>query len=105
MTDLTIHSERQIARRGLTLDQVGYVLTYGQRLHRTGALICFLRQRDIPVWDRANPEITRLEGVAVVLSKDGETIITVWRNARQGLKHIRRKPNYSVCPQDDHAWD
>lgn len=104
MTDLTLHSERQIARRGLTPVQVAYVLTYGQRLHRAGVLICFLRQRDIPIWDRANPEAARLEGVAVVLSKDGGTVITVWRNARRGLKNIRRKPKYRLCLLDEPPW-
>jgi hypothetical protein len=67
-------------------------MCYGQRFHRAGALIYYLRRRDVPEWDRADDRWMKLVGTAVVLTKDGRTVLTTWRNRRNGLKHIKRKP-------------
>ncbi len=88
------HSAQRAAQRNLNPDEVQYVLWYGQHLRRDGALIYYLRQRDIPEWDRADDHWTRLAGTAVILARDGRQVITVWRNRRRGFKIIRQKPRY-----------
>lgn len=87
----TTHSIQRSAQRGLTAAQVTYVLLHGQRFHRDGALVYYLRRRDIPDCDRRQDAWMRLAGTAVVLAPDGCTVITVWRNQRSGLQHIRKK--------------
>lgn len=93
------HARLRTAQRNLAPDQVRYVMTYGQRVHRAGALIYFLRRRDIPEWDQSADRWARLEGTAVILTKDGRRLITAWRNRRDGLKQIRRKAKYRRATQ------
>lgn len=87
----TDHSKRQAARRGLSHDELEYVLFYASRHHRAGAIIYYLREVDLPLVDRNQQYACRLIGTAVVMARDQRTIITVWRNRRSGLKHILRK--------------
>jgi len=91
MWRLSEHSLSRIAQRNLSNTDIEYVVANGQRFHRAGALIYYLRQRDVPEWDRANNQRMRLNGTAVILTKDAQTVITVWRNRRGGLKRIRCK--------------
>jgi hypothetical protein len=84
------HSKLRLAQRHLSPSDIDYVLDYGQIYHRAGVEFYFLRRRDVPAWDQAS-EYYRLAGTAVLLSKDGQTLITTWRNQRGGLKHILRK--------------
>jgi len=92
------HSLQRAAQRGLSNEEIEYILWYGQRHRRSGVIIVYLRRRDIPTTDMWRADVTRLEGTAVVLTRDGRVILTVWRNRRNGLKHIRRKPDYGVNP-------
>lgn len=94
MIDFSQHAKVRTAQRNLTKKEIGYVLVYGQKFHKAGALIYFLRNRDIPDWDRSDPELMRLVGTAVLLTKDGRLVVTVWRNRSNGLKHIKRKPDF-----------
>jgi hypothetical protein len=83
----TDHSAFRSAQRGLTDEEIEYVYQFSSRFHQGGAMICFLRQRDLPA---AN----HLVGTALVLDKEGKTLITVWRNRRSGMKIIRKKTRY-----------
>jgi len=101
----TDHSTVRAAQRNLSGEEVYYVMHYGKQFHKAGALICFLRRRDIPEWDQCNDRLIKLVGTAVILTKDGRTVITVWRNRKQGLKKIKRKPEfdrYSSWEQSSH---
>jgi hypothetical protein len=69
-------------------------LTDGQYFHRAGAKFYYLRRRDIRQWE--------LAGTAIILAKDGRTLITTWRNRRRGLKIIRLKRERSS--RKEH-WD
>ena len=90
----TEHFESRAAQRNLSVDAIEYILEYGKRIHRAGVLFYFLRDCDIPARDRVYEQITRLAGTAVVVTKDREAIITIWRNRKEGLKNIKRKPRY-----------
>jgi hypothetical protein len=87
----TDHSRRQAARRGLSHDELEYVLFHASHYHRAGAIIYYLREDDLPVADRNQAYACRLVGTAVVMARDRRTIITVWRNRQSGLNHILRK--------------
>lgn len=94
----TQHGARRAAQRNLSEDDIHYITTYGQRFHRAGALIYYLRRRDLPEWDRAAAQWARLAGSAVICTPDGRTLLTVWRNGQGGLKRIRRKTPYTHTP-------
>lgn len=91
---LSDHSNQRLAQRNLSEDEIEIVIAYGQKLHRAGAVFYYLRRCDLPL--PVSPEVERLVGTAVVLSRDETTLITAWRNRRKGLKTIRCKPEYSL---------
>jgi hypothetical protein len=88
---LTDHARQRMAQRNLRRKDVAYIMGYGRTFHRAGAVFVHLRRKDIPVKDRYDPAITRLEGATIVLSDTESVIMTVWRNRDQGLRQIRRK--------------
>jgi hypothetical protein len=90
MFTFTDHSRRRAAQRNLSVAEIEYVLTYGQYFRRAGAEFYYLRRRDIREWELSS-DLSRLAGTAIILAKDGQTLITTWRNRRTGLKNIRRK--------------
>jgi len=90
MFNFTNHSRWRAAQSNLSAVDIEYVRAYGQRFHRAGAEFYYLRRRDIPEWDLAS-DLSRLAGTAIILTKDGRTLITIWRNQRHGLKNIRCK--------------
>ena len=94
MLQHTVHSAFRSAQRGLSDDEIEYVLQYGSYYHRGGALIYFLRRQDVPLPDRRSDWAMYLVGTALVVSNDGHTLLTAWRNRRKGLKLIRKKPQY-----------
>jgi hypothetical protein len=106
MAQFNRHSAQRAAQRNLSPEKVRYVITYGRQFRRAGALIYYLRRRDVPEWDRADDHWMRLAGTAVILTKDGRTVITVWRNRHNGLKRIRRKPEYDALrvEQEHEEW-
>ena len=95
MKNLSTHAYRRAVQRGLPIDAIDYILDHGQVFHRAGAMFYYLRKRDIPQIDLKYELISRLEGTAVVVAKDKQTIITVWRNRDNGLKNIRNKSRYT----------
>jgi len=88
---LTDHARQRMAQRNMSCKDVGYIMDYGQVLHRSGAVFIHLGHKDIPTEDRGDPAIARLEGATVVLGDSESVVLTVWRNREQGLRHIRRK--------------
>lgn len=96
MAHPSLHSLQRGAQRNLNSNELEYVIQHGQALHRAGAVFYYLRNCDVPSGDLTNDQITRLVGTAVVISRDGRTVITTWRNRRYGLKKIKRKPKYDI---------
>lgn len=90
----TTHSAIRSAQRGLTNDGIEYIYQFASRYHAGGALIYFLRQRDLPPADQRSDFALRLVGTALVVSQDGSKLLTAWRNRRTGLKQIRKKTTY-----------
>ena len=94
MLQASMHVRNRASQRGLPPGAIDYVIDHGTTFHRSGVIFYYLRKCDIPEQDLVYEQITRLEGTAVVVSKDKQQIITVWRNRDKGLKHIKRKPKY-----------
>ncbi len=85
------HSAMRASQRHLDPLAIEYVLEYGRRYHQAGALLYYLGQRDIPEPDQRYDMCSRLAGTAVVMSRDGRTVITVWRNRNIGRKRLQTK--------------
>ncbi|MBK8905958.1 MAG: DUF4258 domain-containing protein [Anaerolineaceae bacterium] len=86
---LSAHVRLRMAQRNLNWEDIHFVLQNGQRTRKAGVIHVFLGSRDIP------PELRkrygRLEGTIILVSKNTDTIITVYRNRQGGSGHIRRK--------------
>ena len=92
---LTDHARLRMAQRNVSATELSYIIRHGQEVHRAGAIMITLRQRDIPQEQRHSAIIARLEGTTIVLSREEPLVLTDWRNRRSGSKHIRRKPVYN----------
>lgn len=88
--EFTDHALLRMAQRSLTVQDVDYVWRYGMRYQCAGAIHCFLGWRSIPLEDRTDSRIQKLEGTTVLIDPDHEIVLTVYRN-RKGSKQIRRK--------------
>jgi hypothetical protein len=92
----TTHAISRSQQRGLTKDAIEYILHTGKPLRRSGVIFFYLRDCDIPEGDKKYDFIARLAGTAVVVAKENNSVITVWRDRDKGLKHIKQKPRYWV---------
>jgi len=95
MFQLTQHAQSRIQQRGLSPDEVDYIINHGKIFYRAGAVFYYLRDKDIPGQDRNEKGISRLAGTAVVATQE-KTVITVWRKRDKGLKQIKCKPAHNV---------
>ncbi|MCP4420366.1 MAG: DUF4258 domain-containing protein [Chloroflexi bacterium] len=91
----THHAQKRMAQRNVSEAEVSFILQHGQAVHCAGAILVTCRRKDIPKNKLVSDKFRRLDGVTVVISRDEPTIMTVWRNRKQGLRHIRHKPRYS----------
>lgn len=82
------HARLRALQRGLSQEDLDFVARNGTLYRGADADYLFLRALDLPQGERR--EKARLIGTALVVSKDG-AVITVWRNARNGLRNIRQK--------------
>ena len=89
----SVHALQKMAVRGLSKSDIYYVLDNGKCHFAAGAKIYFLGKRQIPDCDRKFSKISRLEGTVVLLSKDGHTVITAYRN-KKSFVPIRSKAKY-----------
>lgn len=103
MIHFTRHALLRSAQWNLSREEIDYIFVHGIRMRKAGALIFFLRKRDIPEWDRLDDRWMRLAGTAVILTKDGRRVITVWRNQKYGLKRIKCKPK-SMRSEEQTGW-
>lgn len=88
------HAITRMAQRGLSANDVVYVVDHGQCIRCAGVRHYVLRKRDIPISDLSNKRYARLEGTTVLMDpKLGDSVITVYRN-RLAIKAIRRKEKY-----------
>lgn len=92
--DITEHARKRMAQRNVSENEVSFILEHGQMTHCAGAILVTCRRKDIPKNKLVLDEFRRLDGVTIVMSRENSAIMTVWRNRKQGLRHIRHKPRY-----------
>lgn len=81
------HARHRASQRGLTEDEIAFILFYGRRLHRTGILFLFLGHRDVP--ERYRRSHGYLAGATLLVANDG-TVITAYKN-QDALRTIKKK--------------
>ena len=84
------HGRQRAAQSNLSEDDVDLVRRYGVLEHRTGVRFYFIGRREVERYRHVAPRLAKLHDIVMIVSQDGDTVITVYRN-RQALKHIRRK--------------
>ena len=89
----TGHGAERQRRRGITDDQLDLTLRYGTRLHVTGAVLYYLRRRDIPLWVGAE-YAARVHGTVAVVSQGG-ALVTTYRNPKI-LHRLKKRPRRAV---------
>jgi hypothetical protein len=91
----TFHAQLRMAQRNLSDEDIYNVLLYGETWYKAGAIIMYLRRKDIPLARRSDQRWQRLIGATVVVTCKGEQVVlTAYRNRRFGLHQIKRKPDY-----------
>lgn len=86
----TPHALMRMAQRNLSHTDVMFVVTYGTRYWRAGALHVVLLLKNISEHERQ--PFARLEGTVVLLDRTGVEVKTVYRgNPRRICKRIRCK--------------
>jgi hypothetical protein len=83
------HAQLRAAQRGLSTEDIVYILQYGQCYRAADAIFYLLLSKGIPEHERH--KMSRLIGTAVIVSKDHSTIISCWRNRQKGTRNIRCK--------------
>lgn len=87
---ITPHANKRLSQRNLSLDDIQFVLSHGQRIFASRALHIFLGRCDIPTDGGLLRRYARLEGTVLVLASYPHCLIllTAYRNPR-ALKSIR----------------
>lgn len=94
----TLHVQQRMAQRNISMDDLDFVLLYGEVFHRAGAVHVHLRRCDIS--ERWYQQFGRLEGTTAVLNREGTTVLTVHRNRQQGPRRIKKKASF--CYKNTH---
>jgi hypothetical protein len=71
------------------------VRRYGILEYRTGARFYVLRRREVERHREVEPRLAKLHDLVMIVSADGATVITVYRN-KKALREIRRKPKMNL---------
>lgn len=79
---LSKHAKTRSVERNLSSDDLNFVLSYGERLRRTGVIFCQLRKKDIPQDKQTFQRYGRLVGTTIVLCSCGSSVITLYRNEK-----------------------
>ena len=79
VTPITTHARLRMQGRAIHADAVEAVLAYGRRVLTRGAEVCAIGRKEVVKYADEGIDLSRFEGVQVVLSGDG-AVITVYRN-------------------------
>jgi hypothetical protein len=71
------------------------VRKYGILEYRTGVRFYVLRRRDVERYRGVEPRLRKLHDIVMIVSSDGTTVITVYRN-KKALREIKRKPKINL---------
>lgn len=84
-----------MGERGFSEADIYLAMSIGQKIHASETLYYFLGKRDLATFGNL---AERLEGLTLVFSKDGQTLLTVYRNRKwtQKIRHKKRKRRGTV---------
>jgi hypothetical protein len=91
----TSHAQWRLPQRNLAPWQVEYVLMHGTVFHCAGAVIVFLRRKDVRAFDCAPLKAESLIGTTVVLDPGQVHVLTAYRNRHDGMRRLKHKPGGS----------
>lgn len=86
----TEHARLRMAQRGLSEDDLAFVIDFGQVFNTPDATIYFM-DSVLDFLDDPSRKAERLKGTAVLVAKDSPICITVWRNRKTGRRNIHHK--------------
>src|SRR5690242_12344017 len=93
---LSHHAALRCQQRRFSQLEIAYVLEHGRLIRRTGICFYFLAAKDVPLADRRLPWIQRLVGATLLLSSEGEAVITMYKN-ENALREIKRKVKFRLA--------
>ena len=91
---LTYHARSRMAQRNISIADLSFILCYGEVFHVAGAVHYYLRRADIPSEALKQADLSRLEGTTVIVSREMDKVITVYRSGKKNRKHIACKKPY-----------
>lgn len=94
MLELTDHAHLRAAQRNLSKEQIEFICQRGERLRKAGAIFYRLRKKDVPKGLRRDDKYAKAIGSTVVVSKEGHSVVTVYRN-QKAFKRDRSKKKHS----------
>ncbi len=77
---ITHHARQRMATRRISPEAVQAAICHGRRSHVRGALIFALGRRDVAAAARVGLDLEPHNGVQVVCTPDGGTVLTAYRN-------------------------
>jgi len=93
--DVTQHARQRMGQRGVSEEAVELALHYGRKIHSRGAVFHVIGRKEIAKLGDEHPEITDLDGVQVLTSADGESVITVYKNHDfRGIRPTKRRQRH-----------
>jgi hypothetical protein len=103
---LSDHARLRATQRGYRENEIAYIIRHGQKHYRTGICFYFLGAKNVPYDDKRLNWVQRLIGTAVLVSTEGTTVITLYKN-QKALKQIKRKDKEhrsKRCLQSDYVF-
>jgi hypothetical protein len=77
--NITAHAEARMMERRLTRTDVEAALSFGREVHTRGITIYAIGQKEVEMASLQRLDISKLEGIHVLCSRDGD-IVTTYRN-------------------------
>lgn len=87
------HANQRLSQRNLSGADIEFILKYGSKVHRAGAIFHQMRRNCIPDTVPVNDRRRRLTGTTVLTCKCGQFVITAYRNER-AFKRDAKKDKY-----------
>src|SRR3712207_4555422 len=88
---VTRHARARGAQRSIREQQISLIIDLGRRFHKAGAIFCFFGEREAKRYAHLAPKlIESITGCVVVLARDGQAVLTAYRN-NDAPRRIRRK--------------
>jgi hypothetical protein len=96
---LSKHARQRALQYNLSPDDIAFVYQHGRTLRNAGVLFIQMLRRCMPKDLRANDPRRRLDDVTLLITPDGELVVTIYRNEKAFLqdrkKSRHRRPHRS----------